>query len=63
MWKGLWVMLKYRTTNNYRNNLYLIGRLFDKTCFTFLTATFFLSVAKDNSAANFPNVAGLLFMW
>ena len=31
MWKGLEVMLKYRTRNNYLNGYYLFGRLFDKT--------------------------------
>jgi len=30
MWKGLEVMLKYRTKNNYLNSYYLFGRLFDK---------------------------------
>lgn len=63
MWVGLWVMLKYRSSNNYRSFLYLFGRLFDKGCFTFLTATFYLWVGGDNSAENYPNIAGLLFMW
>ncbi|KAK9906864.1 hypothetical protein WJX75_009364 [Coccomyxa subellipsoidea] len=63
MWLGLWVMLKYRTANNYRSWLYLFGRLFDKTCFTFLTATFYLWVGANNTAENEPNIAGLLFMW
>jgi hypothetical protein len=30
MWKGLEVMLKYRTRNNYLSPYYLFGRLFDK---------------------------------
>lgn len=30
MWKGLEVMLKYRTRNNYMSPYYLFGRLFDK---------------------------------
>lgn len=63
MWMGLYVMLKYRSARNYRSWLYLFGRLFDKTCFTFLTATFYLWVGADNSAQNEPNIAGLLFMW
>jgi hypothetical protein len=63
MWLGLWVMLKYRTKNNYCNGLYLFGRLFDKTVFTFLTATFYLWVGKNNTAANVPNLGGLLFLW
>jgi len=63
MWLGLWVMLKYRTKNNYCNGLYLFGRLFDKACFTFLTATFYLWVGKNNTAANVPNIGGLLFLW
>lgn len=63
MWFGLWVMLKYRTSNNYRSMLYLFGRLFDKACFTFLTATFYLWVGANNTAENEPNIAGLLFMW
>ena len=63
MWLGLWVMLKYRTKNNYCNGLYLFGRLFDKAVFTFLTATFYLWVGKNNTAANVPNLGGLLFLW
>lgn len=63
MWLGLWVMLKYRTKNNYCNGLYLFGRLFDKTVFTFLTATFYLWVGRNNTAANVPNLGGLLFLW
>lgn len=63
MWLGLWVMLKYRTKNNYCNGLYLFGRLFDKAVFTFLTATFYLWVGKTNTAANVPNIGGLLFLW
>ena len=63
MWLGLWVMLKYRTKNNYCSGLYLFGRLFDKAVFTFLTATFYLWVGKNNTAANVPNLGGLLFLW
>ena len=42
---------------------YLFGRLFDKTCFAFLTATFYWRTGSVMSAANAPNLAGLLFMW
>lgn len=42
---------------------YLFGRLFDKTCFAFLTATFYWRTGSVMNAANAPNLAGLLFMW
>lgn len=63
LWVAFWVMLKYRTRNNYCSPMYLFGRLFDKTIFTFLVATFYLWVGRADTAANEPNIAGLLFMW
>ncbi|CAK0786885.1 hypothetical protein CVIRNUC_010099 [Coccomyxa viridis] len=63
MWLGLWVMLKYRTRSNYCSRLYLFGRIFDKACFSFATATFYLAAGRNSSAANVPNLAGLLYMW
>ena len=63
MWLGLWVMLKYRTRSNYCSRLYLFGRMFDKACFSFATATFYLAAGRNSSAANVPNLAGLLYMW
>ena len=63
LWVGLWVMLKYRTSNNYRSPVYLMGRLFDKTIFTFLICTFYLWVGRNDTTGNEPNIAGLLFMW
>ena len=63
LWVGLWVMLKYRTRNNYRSPVYLMGRLFDKAVFTFLTATFYIWVGRSDTTGNEPNIAGLLFMW
>lgn len=63
MWLGLWVMLKYRTRSNYCSRHYLFARIFDKFCFSFATATFFLAAGSNSSAANVTNVAGLLYMW
>ncbi|KAK9845354.1 hypothetical protein WJX81_004187 [Elliptochloris bilobata] len=63
LWKGLWVMLKYRSRNNYVCGNYLFGRLFDKTCFAFLTATFYWRTGAVMNSTNAPNLAGLLFMW
>ena len=63
LWKGLTVMLGYRTRNNYRSGVYLFGRLFDKTVFTLLTFTYYWRVGQDLSAGNAPNIAGMLFMW
>lgn len=63
LWVGLWVMLKYRTRRNYVCPVYLMGRLLDKTVFTFLICTFYLWVGRADTAANEPNIAGLLFMW
>jgi len=49
--------------NGRRSGNYLFGRLFDKTCFAFLTATFYWRTGAVMDPANAPNLAGLLFMW
>lgn len=30
LWAAVWVMMKYRTRNNYMSGMYMLGRLFDK---------------------------------
>ena len=30
LWAAMWVMIKYRTRNNYCSSMYMFGRLFDK---------------------------------
>jgi hypothetical protein len=63
LWVGMWVMLKYRTRNNYRSPVYLVGRLFDKTIFAFLICTFYLWIGRNDTSGNEPNIAGLFFLW
>ena len=61
LWSRLQVVLT--SDNGRRSGNYLFGRLFDKTCFAFLTATFYWRTGAVMDPANAPNLAGLLFMW
>ncbi|KAK9808412.1 hypothetical protein WJX73_002001 [Symbiochloris irregularis] len=61
--RGIMVMLKYRTRNNYTNGLYMFGRIFDKLLFAVFGIIYFYRVCDNFSESNVPNIAGFLFMW
>lgn len=61
-WHALWVLLKYRTSRNYRDPGYIMPRLADKVLFSFIIATLYLHVGKDLSSTNVVNLSSLVFI-
>lgn len=53
----------YLAQNNYKNWVFLLGRVFDKLVFSLLTVIYYWKVGRDFSPSNAPNIAGVLFLW
>lgn len=62
-WWALLVLLKYRTTKNYRNGDYLGARLGDKILLTFIIFSLYWSIGDNLQEYNLINIAAVLFMW
>jgi ATP-binding cassette, subfamily G (WHITE), member 2 len=63
LWKGLAVLIKYRTSRNYRNPEFLGPRIGDKLIFSFLVATLYLGLGDKFKPSNYLNIAAIMFMW
>jgi len=63
LWKGLFTLIKYRTSRNYRNPEFLGPRIGDKLIFSLLVATLYLGIGDDLVETNYLNIGAVLFMW
>ncbi|GFR48683.1 hypothetical protein Agub_g10638 [Astrephomene gubernaculifera] len=60
---GIWVLMKYRTSQNYRNPGWLGPRIADKLLISLIILTLYLGVGDDLSPGNLINIQSALFMW
>ena len=63
LWKGLFTLIKYRTSRNYRNPEFLGPRIGDKLIFSLLISTLYLGIGDDLVETNYLNIGAVLFMW
>lgn len=62
-WWGLWVFIKYRTSRNYQNPVFVAPRVMDKMFIGLLVMTLYLGIGNNLAADNIINITAVLFMW
>lgn len=62
VWWAMLVLLRYRTTRNYRNPEFLGPRIADKIIFSLLMFTLYWGIGDNKSQKNIINQAAVLFM-
>ena len=63
LWKGLFTIIKYRTSRNYVDAEFLGARIGDKLIFSLLISTLYLGIGDDLVETNYLNITAALARW
>jgi len=62
-WWALWILIKYRTTRNYKDGAFLGPRIGDKIFVSLLVLTLYQGIGDELYPTNYINISAVLFMW
>ncbi|GLI69464.1 hypothetical protein VaNZ11_014081 [Volvox africanus] len=62
-WWGIYVYVKYRTSQNYKDPAFLMPRVMDKMMISLLVMTLYLGIGNNLHPDNIINISAVLFMW